>query len=412
MSRRGASITLVLSGLLMLPACGSGELVGHSAIRVASVVHIGPYTQVFASPLPANPVLADVVEAFREGEVLWNKSENARHLVPAARDYVTGQALTHLAAAMKAGRERDLVPAGVDRLFMTRVTTIAGRSATVTTCDDASKFQEQNPSTGQVDTSFVSPPGQDYLFETWRMVQLRGHWAIASLSVATLPSRSAEPCQPGIAGSALPRRPDVGVLVREMSAAVDAASSAHISGVVRHGGKTLGLNLGITRSGEFSGQISVNGALFTVLATRGHTYIKQSSLSEAGPPALRALQHVLRKIPEVPSSAVAQAVPRSGPGIADGFPDQRAGSQGQVRGRGDHQRSAGLAAARFAGKLALRGSPRQALHSARGRSAQPGQREPDAVGRGADPRSAAREPDREPSSAGGIGMMRCAGCSG
>jgi hypothetical protein len=274
MSRRRASVALVLSGLLMLPSCGSGQLASDGAIRVASVVHIGPYTQVFASPLPANPILADVVEAFREGEVLWNKSENTRHLVPAARDYVTGQALTHLAAALKAGREHDLVPAGVDRLFMTRVTTIAGRSATVTTCDDASKFKEQNPSTGQVDTSFLSPPGQEYLFETWRMVQRSGHWAITAVSLATLPSRSAEPCQPGMAGSALPRRPDVGVLLREMSAAVKAASSVHISGVVRQGGKTLGLNLGITRSGEWSGQVSENGAPFTVLTTRGHTYLK------------------------------------------------------------------------------------------------------------------------------------------
>jgi hypothetical protein len=274
MSRRGASVALVLSGLLMLPACGSGQLAGHGAIRVASVVHIGPYTQVFASPLPANPILADVVEAFREGEVLWNESENARHLVPVARDYVTGQALTHLAAALKAGREHDLVPAGVDRLFMTRVTTIAGRSATVTTCDDASKFKEQNPSTGQVDTSFLSPPGQEYLFETWRMVQRSGHWAITAVSLATLPNRSAEACQPGMAGSALPRRPDVGVLLREMSAAVQAASSVHISGVVHQGGKTLGLNLGITRSGEWSGQVSENGALFTVLTTRSRTYLK------------------------------------------------------------------------------------------------------------------------------------------
>jgi hypothetical protein len=274
MSRRGVSITLVLSGLLMLPACGSGELVGHSAIRVASVVHIGPYTQVFTSPLPANPVLADVVEAFREGEILWEKSENAQHLVPPVRDYVTGQALTHLAAAMKDGRERDLVPAGVDRLFMTRVTTMAGRRAAVTTCDDASKFKEQNPDTGQVDTSFVSPPGQEYVFETWRMVQHSGHWAIGAVSLATLPSRSAEPCQPGMAGLALPRRPDVAVLLREMSAAVKAASSVHVSGVVRQGGKTLSLNLGITRSGEFSGQVSENGAQFTVLTTRGHTYMK------------------------------------------------------------------------------------------------------------------------------------------
>jgi len=274
MSRRGACMALALSGLLALPACSSSAPASHSAIRVASVVHIGPYTQAFAGPLPANPAQAAVVEGFREGEVLWDKSENARHLVPPVRDYVTGQALTHLTAAVKAGRSRDVVPAGVDRLFMTRVTTIAGRNATVTTCDDASKFKEQNPSTGQVDLSFLSAPGQEYLFETWRMVQLRGRWAITAVSLATLPSRSAEPCQPGMAGAGLSPRPAVAVLLRQMKATVKAASSVHISGAIRQGGKTLGVNLGLTRSGEFSGQIAENGGLLTLLGTHGNTYLK------------------------------------------------------------------------------------------------------------------------------------------
>src|SRR5215472_2123205 len=150
MSRHGAFTALVLSGVLALSACGSGKPASHTAVRVGSVVHIGRYTQVFASPLPANPAQAGVVEGFREGWVLWDKSENARHLVPPVREYVTGQALTHLAAAVKANKARDLVPAGVDRFFLTRVTAIRGRSATVATCDDGSKFTEENPRTGKV----------------------------------------------------------------------------------------------------------------------------------------------------------------------------------------------------------------------------------------------------------------------
>ncbi len=213
----------------------------------------------FASPLPANPARAAVVEGFREGQVLWEKSENARHLVPPVRRYVTGQALTHLAAAVKAGKARDLVPAGVDRFFMTRVTAITGRNAVIATCDDGSKFKQENPRTGKVDAAFLPSPGQEYLFETWRMVQLSGHWAITAFSLVTLPSRSAEPCQPGMAGSTPPRRPNVAVLLRQMSAALRAASSVHISGTVRQGAKTLGVNLGITRSGGFSGTISENG---------------------------------------------------------------------------------------------------------------------------------------------------------
>src|SRR5215471_19264506 len=140
MSRHGAFTVLVLSGLLLLSACGSGKPAGPSAVRVASVVRVGPFTQVFAGPLPANPAQAAVVEGFREGQVLWDKSQNARRLVPAVRDYVTGQALTHLVSAVKAGKTRDLVPAGVDRFFQTRVAALAGRKATVATCEDGSQF--------------------------------------------------------------------------------------------------------------------------------------------------------------------------------------------------------------------------------------------------------------------------------
>jgi hypothetical protein len=276
MSRLGAFTALLLSGLLVLSAC-SGQPATKVAVRVGSVVHVGPYTQVFASPLPASPAQAAVVEGFREAQVLWEKSENAQHLLPPVRDYVTGQALTHLAAAVKAGKARDLVPAGVDRFFMTRVTATTGHNAIIATCDDGSKFKQENPRTGKVDASFLPSPGQEYLFETWRMVRLSGHWAITAFSLATLPSRSAEPCQPGMAGFTPPRRPNVAVLLRQMSAALRAADSVHISGTVRQGAKTLSVNLGITRSGGLSGQISENGAVLTVLATHGNGYLKVSA---------------------------------------------------------------------------------------------------------------------------------------
>lgn len=277
MSRHRAFTALVLSGLLMLAACSSGKPVSHAAVRVGSVIHVGPYTQVFASPLPANAAQAGVVEGFRDGQVLWEKSENVGHLVPPVREYVTGQALSQLAAAIKAGKARDIVPAGADRLFMTRVTTLTGRSAAVATCDDGSKFKYVNPRTAKVDTGFLPTPGQEYLFETWRMARLSGHWAISGLSLANLPSRSAEPCQPGMTGPGPSRRPTVAVLLREMSATLRAASSVHITGTVVQDGKTTGVNLGLTRSGELSGQISESGAVVTVLAMHGHTYLKLSA---------------------------------------------------------------------------------------------------------------------------------------
>jgi hypothetical protein len=70
------------------------------------------------------------------------------------------------------------------------------------------------------------------------------------------------------------RRPAVAVLLRRMSAALRAATSVHINGTIRHGAKTLGVDLGLTRSGELSGQVSENRTVITVLATRGHSYVK------------------------------------------------------------------------------------------------------------------------------------------
>src|SRR5262249_24145342 len=163
-----------------------------------------------------------------------------------------------------------------DRYFMTRVTAITGRNATVATCDDGSKFKQENPSTGTVNLAFAPTPGQGYLFETWRMAQLHGHWAITAASVAVLPSRSAEPCQPGMTGYGPSRRPAVAALLRQVSATLGAASSVHGSGTIQQGGKPPGLTPRLAASGEFSGPLPENGTVFTALATHGHAYVKLS----------------------------------------------------------------------------------------------------------------------------------------
>jgi hypothetical protein len=159
-------------------------------------VRIGPYTQVFATPLPADPAQADVISGFRHAWILWERSTNAWRLVAPVTDYVTGHALINLLAAVAAGKAHHLVPAGTDRLFMTHVTAITRSAATVTTCDDATKFREENPRTGKVDPASISPPDQAYLFVTSNLTRLQGHWALTALSVAVPPDPRADPCQP------------------------------------------------------------------------------------------------------------------------------------------------------------------------------------------------------------------------
>ena len=208
MIRSGAVLALCLSGLLAVSACGSGP--GRPASTAAASgapgttasaapgssaesVRAGPYTQVFATPLPANPAQAKVIAGFREAQTLWDKADYTWHLGAPVTAYVTGPALTHLIAAVAAGRAHHLVPAGTERLFLTHVSGITGSTATVTTCDDGSKLKEENRQTG---ATYPIPLGQAYIFETWHMVKLSGHWGVTAFSVAIPPSPRAAPCQP------------------------------------------------------------------------------------------------------------------------------------------------------------------------------------------------------------------------
>jgi len=214
MSRFGLLTALCVSGLLVLSACGSGQAAspgagsaGSAASAAASptastpadapplAVHIGRYTQEFATPLPANPAQARVIEGFRETQILWDRSLSAWHPVAPVTGYVTGNALVTLQQAMQYNRKYDLKIAGMDRFYSIRVSGITGRRATVTSCDDARKLMEVDARTGRVVPQTVSPPDKAYLFEIWYMVELSGHWGLASVKPYVEPSPQAELCR-------------------------------------------------------------------------------------------------------------------------------------------------------------------------------------------------------------------------
>jgi hypothetical protein len=158
---------------------------------------VGRLTEIFDGPLPADPAQASVIEGFRAGEILWDKSQEEHKLVSPVTSDVTGAALT----ALKMTLSRELIPAqvvpsGSDRNFTTRVAALSGASATVTTCDDGSKFVEVNPRTGVVDTTLNATPDQEYIFVTWQMTRLDGHWAVSKVTPVYLPNALAKPCQP------------------------------------------------------------------------------------------------------------------------------------------------------------------------------------------------------------------------
>jgi hypothetical protein len=209
MGRAGLVIPVLMCGLLV-SACSSQSPAAPKKISPAPVttktVRVGRFTQIFDTPLPADPAQASAVDGFRTGMILWDKSQENLMLVSPVTAYVTGSALRDLKASLVRTKADGVVPGGADRLFKTRVAMISGTGATITTCDDGSKFEEVDPRTGVPDPVYSAPATQQYLFETWQMIRLGGHWAISAVSPVTLPGSGAKPCQPL---PALDRRPAI-----------------------------------------------------------------------------------------------------------------------------------------------------------------------------------------------------------
>jgi hypothetical protein len=200
MGRVGVIIPVLIMCGLLVSACSSGGSAAPKKTSPARVttetVRIGRFTQIFDTSLPADPARASVVEGFRTAMILWDKSQENLMLVSPVTGYVTGSALRGLKASLVRTKADEVVPGGADRIFKTRVAMISGTSTTITTCDDGSKFEEVNPSTGVPDPAYSAAANQQYLFETWHMIRLGGHWAISDVSPVTLPDSRAKPCQP------------------------------------------------------------------------------------------------------------------------------------------------------------------------------------------------------------------------
>lgn len=197
-------VSVMIAGLAMcglwVSACSSGS----SAVAAKTVsthattesVRVGRLTEAFDTSLPADPAQAGVMAGFRAATIVWDQSQEGLAPVSRVTAYVTGAALHNLADANVYMSRGKIVPAGTDRLFETRVTMVSATSATVTSCDDGSKFELVNTSTGVPNPADAAPADQQYLFETWKMVRLGGRWALSAVAPVTLPDPRAKPCQP------------------------------------------------------------------------------------------------------------------------------------------------------------------------------------------------------------------------
>jgi hypothetical protein len=214
-----ACLGLVASGMIALSSCTSGQRAPASPTTPkASASSVPPalakspgtatpgpaigaptlstqirlLTEVFATPLPDDPAKARIVESFRESQILWDESTEHLRIAPSATDYITGQALGNLRAAVSQSAKDFVALAGIDRLFNTSVTQVTADGAILTSCDDGRKTNIEDLATGQKIPNNPSPPLVYFL--TWRMVPMAGHWAIASLSVAASPDRRTRDC--------------------------------------------------------------------------------------------------------------------------------------------------------------------------------------------------------------------------
>jgi hypothetical protein len=219
MGRGGVIISGLAVGVLLMSACSSVSSAvgpagsaapeksgparvpterGSTERGTTESVRVGRLTEAFDTPLPSTPARASVIEGFRTAMVLWDQAEaNVPQSSPVLA-YVTGDATTNLADAIVSLKRDKIVSAGTDRFFDTRVTVLSGTSATITSCDDDSRFQVVNAATGAPEPSFMphTLAAEQYLFTIFQMVRLDGHWAISAVSPVAFPNSRAIACMP------------------------------------------------------------------------------------------------------------------------------------------------------------------------------------------------------------------------
>jgi hypothetical protein len=205
MFRAAASSALVVSGLIALSACASSVPVQSAQtlpeVRVSQPHLVGVpdsvrisarYTEEFSTPLPTGPQQAAVISGFRESQVLWDQSSEALRVTRMTPEYVTGSALTTLRKVIRGFASSNVVPVGVDRLYDTKITSLAAGSATVTSCDDGTQYNLGDRATGQ--TAPPAPLTRDYAFAVFGMRLAGGRWALSSVTAAGYPDQRVKAC--------------------------------------------------------------------------------------------------------------------------------------------------------------------------------------------------------------------------
>ena len=179
---------------------GSAESPGLSPATGASPAGAAPlsvpissrYSEVFATPLPADPAQAAVIAGFRKSQILWDQSTVALRVVATTTEYVTGGALTSLDKVLRSFTQNNLVPVGVDRLFDTKITSRTADGATLTSCDDGTRYNVADRATGQAEPP--APASQEYAFATFTMRPVDSRWALSSVTAVTIPDQRVKAC--------------------------------------------------------------------------------------------------------------------------------------------------------------------------------------------------------------------------
>jgi hypothetical protein len=118
--------------------------------------------------------------------------------------------------------------------------------------------------------------GPGTLRRVTRSLRIAAAGVAAAIGVLLLAGCGAPPpTSPPTLTAASPRSPSQ--TVAQMRKAVQAASSVHLSGILRNGGKPLGLDLGLIRSGDFAGTITQNGIPLTLIDVGGKAYVKATA---------------------------------------------------------------------------------------------------------------------------------------